>query len=91
MVTHIRFAQPSLRRRIEQTLAACPQGLGWRALSHELAMRAVAGGGAAPIRAEVVRELGQLIVEGRVDERQGRFVIRALAGPSHHEVRGQAA
>lgn len=66
---------PSLRRRIEQTLAAHPTGITWRALAEEVAHRAVAAGAAAPARADVVRELGGLIVEGRVDDREGRFVL----------------
>ncbi len=66
---------PSLRRRTEQALAAHPAGITWRALAEEVARRAVAAGAPVPSRDEVVRELGALIVEGRVDDRQGRFVL----------------
>lgn len=66
---------PSLRRRTEQTLAAHPGGLAWQALAEEVARRAVAAGAPAPRPADVVRELGGLIAEGRVDDRQGRFVL----------------
>ncbi|MFN8122289.1 MAG: hypothetical protein U0237_07655 [Thermoleophilia bacterium] len=66
---------PSLRRRVEQALSAHPGGLGWQALAEEVARRAVASGAPAPRPAQVVRELGSLIVEGRVDDRSGRFVL----------------
>jgi len=75
---------PSLRRRVEQALAAHPGGLGWQALAEEVARRAVASGATAPRPAQVVRELGSLIVEGRVDDRGGRFVL--LASTRHAAV-----
>ena len=48
-------------------------------LADELARRAVAAQRPIPDRAEVVRALGGLIVEGRVDERAGRFVLRTVS------------
>lgn len=80
---------PSLRRRVEQALTAHPAGLGWQALADEVARRAVASGATAPRPAQVVRELGALIVEGRVDDRAGRFVLlpstRGTAVPFVHD------
>jgi len=75
---------PSLRRRVEQALAAHPGGLGWQVLAEEVTRRAVASGATAPRPAQVVRELGSLIVEGRVDDRGGRFVL--LASTRHAAV-----
>ncbi|MCB0873426.1 MAG: hypothetical protein H6531_10015 [Actinobacteria bacterium] len=75
---HLTIHTP-LRRRIEQVLAATPGGLDWRTLADELARRAVAAQRPIPDRAEVVRALGGLIVEGRVDERAGRFVLRTVS------------
>lgn len=72
---------PSLRRRIEQALAAHPAGIGWRALVQEVMSRAVTGGRPAPAVGEIAREVSGLITEGRLDERDGRFVLRTLCGP----------
>lgn len=74
---------PSLRRMVEQDLAAHPGGLPWRTLWHDLAVREMAAGRPAPRRDDVVRVLGRLLVEGRADERNGRFIIRTQgsAGP----------
>jgi hypothetical protein len=70
----------SLRRRTEQALAANPAGIGWRALAEEVARRALASGRPFPRQAEVARELGGLIAEGRVEDRGGRFVLLPVAG-----------
>lgn len=67
---------PSLRRMLEQDLAAHPGGLPWRSLWHDIAQRELAGGRPAPRRDDVVRVLGHMLVEGRVDERNGRFLLR---------------
>lgn len=67
---------PSLVRLVEQSLAARPGGLPWRMLWEELALRERAAGRPAPRRDQVVRVLGDLLVRGRVDERNGRFVLR---------------
>lgn len=72
---------PSLRRRTEQALAAHPAGIGWRALIQDVTWRAVAAGHPAPGVDEVAREVSGLITEGRLDERGGWFVLRAVCGP----------
>ena len=71
---------PSLRRRIEQALAAHPAGIAWHALVQEVMWRAVSGGRPAPAANEIAREVSGLIREGRLDERDGRFVLRTLCG-----------
>ena len=68
---------PSLDRLVEQLLAQHPQGLPWRVLLEEVAIRRRARGCPAPDADGLVRVLGTLLVSGRVDERGGRFVLRA--------------
>lgn len=86
MVTRIPVPQPTLRRSIEQILAASPQGLPWRALTEELGRRAAVTGRPAEPAHEVVRQLGGLLVDGRVDERNGRFVLQTV--PVHRRIPG---
>jgi hypothetical protein len=80
--------RPSLRRRIEQALAAQPHGLDWRDLRDQLAARAVALGEPPPHGEQIVRQLGGLMLDGRADERDGRWVLlpadaAAGAAPVH--------
>ena len=83
---------PSLRRRTEQALAAHPGGLAWQALAEEGRAPRGRRRRPAPRPADVVRELGGLIVEGRVDDRQGRFVLLPFTQrPSLPFVHDQAA
>jgi hypothetical protein len=88
MRTPHQLPRPSLRRRIEQALAANPLGLGWRELRDQLAVRAVALGEQPPHAEQIVRQLGALLVEGRADERNGRWVLlpadaRPASAPLH--------
>ena len=71
-----------IRRAAEQLLTAHPHGLHWRVLWAEIALRRRAAGAPAPRREDVVRVLGEMLVAGRVDERGGRFVLRAIGGPA---------
>lgn len=73
---------PELARTVEQLLAAHPRGLPWRMLWEEVAVRARARGVAPPAAEQVVRVLGALLVTGRVDERDGRFVLLTAGGRS---------
>jgi hypothetical protein len=71
-----------LRRTVEQILASHPRGLPWRVVWEEASLRVTATGAAPPTRDAVVRCLGGLLVEGRVDERDGRFVLRTVGSSS---------
>jgi hypothetical protein len=66
---HLLF-QPSLRRRIEAVLDDTPDGLSACELADRL-VAAAAGGGPAVGRQQLLRQLGLLLVEGRVDESDG--------------------
>jgi hypothetical protein len=85
--------RPSLRRRIEQALAAHPTGMAWRELTAELHQRALSMGERPPGPEQIVRQLGLLLVEGRVDERAGMWVLLASDAESRpdHWMPGQAA
>ena len=67
--------RPALRRRIEQTLAAAPDGITTRELGAALAHRARALGEYPAGPHQVLRQLGQLLVEGCIDERAGVWVL----------------
>lgn len=69
----------TLRRTVEQVLSAHPRGLPWRVLWEDVARRRVAEGFALPTRDDVVRCLGAMLVQGRVDEHDGRFALRVVA------------
>lgn len=75
-----------LRRIVEQILASRPSGLPWRMVWEEAALRVTAGDGDAPTREDVVRCLGGLLVEGRVEERDGRFILRTVGHGSPHRL-----
>ena len=71
--------RPALRRRIEQTLAAAPAGITTHELRAALSLRARALGEVPPGPHQLVRQLGHLLVEGRIDERDGMWVLLAAS------------
>jgi len=68
--------RPALRRCIEETLAAEPGGITTPELRATLARRARALGEPPAGPHQLVRQLGLLLVEGRVDECDGVWVLR---------------
>ena len=79
MSTDRHLPRPALRRSIEQTLAAEPEGLTTQNLRATLARRASTVGAEPPGPHQLVRQLGQLLVEGRVDEAAGVWVLLAAS------------
>jgi len=75
MSTDRHLPRRALRRNIEQTLAAEPEGITTQDLRATLTRRARAVGDEPPGPQQVVRQLGQLLVEGRVDESAGVWVL----------------
>jgi hypothetical protein len=71
--------RPALRRRIEQVLAAEPAGITTHELRAALSLRARALGETPPGPHQLVRQLGHLLVEGRIDERDGTWVLLVAA------------
>ena len=76
MSTDRHLPRPALRRCIEETLAAEPGGITTHELRATLARRARAVGAAPAGPHQLVRQLGQLLVEGRIDECEGVWVLR---------------
>jgi hypothetical protein len=66
---------PRIQRRLEQVLSAQPTGLPWPLLRDAVISRF--GRDEGPSGEDVLRVLGTLIVAGRVDQSDGRIVIRA--------------
>lgn len=89
MSTDRHLPRPVLRRRIEETLEAGPAGVTTATLVDTLARRAHALGEAPPGPYQLIRQLGQLLVEGRVDERDGVWVFlgdeQHAANPRTHD------
>jgi hypothetical protein len=75
MSTDRHLPRPALRRCIEETIAAEPGGITTRELRATLALRARALGESPAGPHQLVRQLGQLLVEGRVDECDGVWVL----------------
>ncbi len=75
MSTDRHLPRHALRRSIEQTLAAEPEGITTQDLRATLARRARGVGDEPPRPHQLVRQLGQLLVEGRVDESDGVWVL----------------
>lgn len=75
MSTDPHLPRPALRRRIEEELQAGPAGVTTAALGESLAQRAHTRGERPPGPHQLVRQLGQLLVEGRIDERDGVWMI----------------
>lgn len=63
--------RPALRRQIEQTLASHPEGIPATMLRHELTAHARAFGGAPVGPHQLMRQLGLMLIEGHIDERDG--------------------
>jgi hypothetical protein len=92
MSTTDHLPRPSVRRRIEQTLAAHPGGVPAEALREVLDERARTLGDGPVGTHQLIRQLGLLLIEGRIDERDGVWTLRvdhAHAGRRH--TRDQAA
>ncbi len=70
-----RSVDPRVQRRLEQVLSAQPTGLPWPLLRDAVIARF--GRDECPSGEDVLRVLGTLIVAGRVDQSNGRIVIRA--------------
>jgi hypothetical protein len=68
--------RPSVRERIEHTLAAHPSGVPASALRDALAERSQPLGEAPIGPHQLMRQLGLLLIEGRIDERDGVWVLR---------------
>lgn len=67
--------RPPLRRRIEEALQAEPAGVTTAALRDALAQRACALG-ELPVGPELLlRQLGRLLIEGRIDEFNGVWMF----------------
>jgi hypothetical protein len=66
---------PRIQRRLEQVLSAQPTGLPWPLLRDAVIARF--GRDECPSGEDVLRVLGALVVAGRVDQSDGRLVIRA--------------
>jgi len=75
MSTDRHLPRRALRCSIEQTLAAQPEGITTHDLRAMLARRARAAGDEPPGPHQLMRQLGQLLVEGRVDESAGAWVL----------------
>jgi hypothetical protein len=67
--------RPTLRRRIEQTLQDEPAGISTTAMRDALAHRAHALGEQPVGPEQLLRQLGRLLVEGRVDELNGVWTL----------------
>ena len=80
MSTHRHLPRPALRRRIEETIASDPAGITTHELQASLERVARAHGEAPTGPHQLLRQLGQLLVEGRIDERGG--VWRAVGACS---------
>ncbi len=71
-----RLARPAVRERIEQTLAPHPTGMPASALRDALAERSQALGETPIAQHQLIRQLGLLLIEGRIDECDGVWVLR---------------
>jgi hypothetical protein len=80
-----------LRLCVEALVAGAPSGITTRRLRDEVSRRANPAGRDADGSVDVLRVLGQLLVEGRIDERDGVWVPRALAAPIEHPFAGRRA
>jgi hypothetical protein len=67
--------RPPLRRRIEETLQDEPAGITTAAMRNVLAHRARALGEQPVGPEQLLRQLGRLLVEGRVDEFNGVWML----------------
>ena len=67
---------PSVRERIEQTLAAHPEGIAAGALRDALGRRGAALGEEPVGMHQLMRQLGLLLIEGRIDEQGGVWMLR---------------
>jgi len=75
MSTNRHLPRPPLRRRIEETLQAEPAGITTSSLRDALAQRARALGEMPVGPEQLLRQLGRLLVEGRIDERDGVWTL----------------
>jgi hypothetical protein len=71
MSTDRHLPRPALRRRIEETIVSEPGGITTRELRASLERRARALGELPPGPHQLLRQLGQLLVEARIDECAG--------------------
>ena len=71
MSTHHRLPHPSLRHRIENALEQTPDGLRVSDLAERLAANPGVERAERIGHEQLMRQLGLLLVEGRIDERGG--------------------
>jgi hypothetical protein len=91
MPLHHQPSRRQLRLCVEDLVAGAPTGITTRCIRDEVRRRVDPAGRGADGSVQVLRILGQLLVEGRIDERDGVWVPRTLAAPMAHRHAGRRA
>ncbi len=74
---------PTLRRQIQQVLAAAPTGITWTDVLLQVNHRRSANGTHTVTRRQLFRQMGLLLIEGEIDEHNGYWRANAAVADRH--------